>query len=194
MTTGIAAIHAYVTDTTDSSSRSRVFSLSTGLLFTGVALGPTIGSLLVKYTKNILSVFYFATIIHILYGLMIWFVIPESLSRAKKAKAQQMYKDNLNTLAHGPAKTWVKSLFSFLQPLAVILPTKVKDRQSREKGRNWNLTCVAIAYSCVVCVVVSITALISQAVSLTKGIGVISLQYPIYFTHVWLDISRRKLP
>ena len=84
------ATHAYLSDTTTPATRSRTFSLMLGLLFCGMALGPTLGGLLISRTNNILSVFYAAATLHATYALLALFVVPESLTKERaKANAEQ---------------------------------------------------------------------------------------------------------
>ncbi|KAG8832236.1 hypothetical protein FRC17_001684, partial [Serendipita sp. 399] len=154
--TGSAATHAYLSDTTTSLNRSRIFSFMLGLLFGGMAVGPVIGGLLITRTGNLLSVFYLSFIVHILYFFMTLTVVPESLtkeameSNRKRANPeatdvpsdQQTWK-HMNTLQR--ATKVFRVVFFFLTPLSVFLPQQVGNSQRK----NWNLTLLAIAYGIV---------------------------------------------
>ncbi|RDB23050.1 putative membrane protein C14C4.07 [Hypsizygus marmoreus] len=168
MTTAIAAMHAYLADTTTEGTRSRTFSLSLGLLFTGMAIGPTFGGLLIRATGKTLSVFYAAGLAHLIYALMVWFIIPESLLRQQMNQSQVKYDDELHDMARdrevNPAVGFlvrVKRLFAFLSPLTVFLP-EIKERRPgdnplKRKKRDWNLTLVAAGYGMAVTVMGSYT-------------------------------------
>ena len=132
-----AAIHAYIADCTPPGSRSRIFSLAIGLMFMGLAAGPTLGSVIIRETGNILSVFYMATGAHFIYAIFVWFILPESLTRRKMVKARQRYAEaraeEQRQIRQGREESglgvWMlmtlKSVFGFLSPLAVFAPVKI---------------------------------------------------------------------
>ncbi|KZT56416.1 MFS general substrate transporter [Calocera cornea HHB12733] len=164
MPTATAAAHAYVGDSTPPEARGRMFSLYAGLIFTGIGLGPSLGSLLIKYTDDLLSVFYLTTLGHILYAIAITVFIPESLSMAARkriAKKNEMRKrahreeeEEISRLRMGPRgavlTAWkvVRPFFGFLSPLALFAPTKAIPGQAGYAigKRDWNLTFMATCY------------------------------------------------
>ena len=75
--------------------RSALFSLDMGLLFTGIAIGPALGGLIIRFTGRFIIVFYISTAIHVVYSLLIWFVIPESLSPSDMQAARSRHKHDL---------------------------------------------------------------------------------------------------
>ncbi|KAF9500505.1 MFS general substrate transporter [Pleurotus eryngii] len=153
LASSIAAMHAYVADTTTSHGRSRMFSLSLGLMFTGVALGPALGSLLIRATHQTLSVFYAATVAHLIYASMVWFIVPESLTKrqmhefkAKHIENEAIFRDrdrSTNSLAT-EAIIQIRNLLRFLRPLAIFFPTMVETK--RGPRRDWSLALVAASY------------------------------------------------
>lgn len=162
MTSAVAAIHAYMADTTDEGSRSRVLSLSLGLLFSGMAVGPVLGGLLIRFTGHALSVFYVATAVHIVYALLIWVAIPESLTKKDMAEAKAKYDEEMCELARerdlNPTVGFLvklKRIFSFLSPLAIFMPEieRADENPLKIPRRNWNLTLMAIGYGSTVSVV-----------------------------------------
>ncbi|KAF8643895.1 hypothetical protein AX16_008911 [Volvariella volvacea WC 439] len=169
LTSAIAAIHAYMADTSTEATRSRLYSLSSGLLFAGMAIGPTLGSLLIRYTQSTLSVFWVAGVTQILYAIMAWFIIPESLSKDKMVQFRAQYAQQLaETAQHrerNPAAgllVRVKKLFTFLSPLSVFLP----DLNQRQAGspmslkrirRDWALALLVISYGFTLTVIGSYT-------------------------------------
>ena len=145
-----------------SSSRSRVFSMNLGLLATGMALGPTIGGLLIHFSGQVLSVFYLAGSLHLMYSFLVWFIIPESLAKGHMELAKARYAESLPRV--DPNSSLVvkftriaRRLFSFLRPLAILGPTK-KVPGSTLKGRrkDWNLTLLAVAYGFTIALAVSV--------------------------------------
>ncbi|KAF8969597.1 major facilitator superfamily domain-containing protein [Flammula alnicola] len=165
MTTGIAAMHGYVADTTNESARSRVFSLSLGLLFIGIALGPTLGSLLIHVTGQTLSVFYVATGLHVLYSIFIWTILPESVSQKRMSHAKTKYALEVLEIANererNPAISILvkaRRLFAFLSPLTVFSPAEEENAIGNPlKGpkRDWNLTLLVLAYAFTISIMAS---------------------------------------
>lgn len=181
MTSGVAASHAYMADTTSAGTRydhilllllmnmysllrrSRIFSLALGLMFTGIAIGPTLGGLLIRYTQKTISVFFAAAAAHLLYGILIWFVIPESLSKQQMKESTVKHNMELNDAATTREMTQTlgllvrsKRLFAFLSPLSIFLPETVDRSENPLKGRkkNWDLTLVALGYGFVISIMV----------------------------------------
>ncbi|PIL24217.1 hypothetical protein GSI_13970 [Ganoderma sinense ZZ0214-1] len=132
-----------------------MFSRNLGLMFTGVAIGPVLGGLLIRFTGTFIIVFYISAIIHIIYALLVWFVIPESLSKADMLGARARYKlakeEYFAAHAHGGALVFFKRMFSFLTPLAIFLPVRVDGgKPSKGRKRDWNLLLVVMSYGFVI--------------------------------------------
>ncbi|OBZ69346.1 putative membrane protein C14C4.07 [Grifola frondosa] len=129
-----AAIHAYIADCTEPGSRSRVFSLFLGVVFTGMGLGPTLGGLLIRFSGNILSVFYGAAGIHVLYAILIWIFVPESLSPLSMTESRKRHVADIEAYrranTNGGAVVLLKKVFGFLSPLNLFFPNVIND------GRN----------------------------------------------------------
>ena len=144
-----------------SSFRSRIFSLSLGLLSTGVALGPTLGGLLIRFTGQVLSVFYMAGCLHLMYSLMVWFIIPESLTKGQMELAKARYANSLppdpDSSLDARFARITRRVFPFLMPLAILGPTEKQPRNTTKRGRkDWNLTLLAVAYGLTVAMTVSV--------------------------------------
>ncbi|KAF8077579.1 major facilitator superfamily domain-containing protein [Lyophyllum atratum] len=176
LTAAAAAMHAYIADTTTEANRSRTFALSLGLLFTGMAFGPTLGSLLIRVTGQLLSVFYVATLLHLIYASMVWFVLPESLLQSQMQQSRVKYEEELRDTARdresNPAVgllVRVKRLFTFLSPLTVFLPelkaARLGDNPLKRKRRDWNLTLLAVVYGLAVSIMGSYTFKFQYAAS-----------------------------
>ncbi|KAL0946702.1 hypothetical protein HGRIS_012889 [Hohenbuehelia grisea] len=165
VTTASAAMHAYIADTTSPSSRSRFLSLSLGILFIGIALGPTLGSLIIRLTQQALFVFYLAAGLHAFYAFICWFVLPESLSEKdmiefrensrKKELAESRERElevanGAGLLTRTASST--KRCFKFLAPLGIFIPFR---DSSSLTGRNWNLTLIALGYGFTISIMAS---------------------------------------
>lgn len=120
-------------------------------------IGVSVGGLLITKTNDMLSVFYIATAGHLIIALLVWFILPESLSpevRAAHASAREAAK--LNTTGEeflagpkglmGNLQRLFSGTFEFLAPLKILLPRK---KEAGEPGaaqgkRDWNITFIAI--------------------------------------------------
>ena len=126
-----------------------------------MALGPTLGSLLIRFTGQALSVFYVAGCIHLVYSFMVWFIVPESLTKGQMELAKTRYAESLrvepNSNLDARFTRTARRLLSFLIPLAILGPTE-KEPGNILKGRkkDWNLTLLAVAYGFTVAMMVSI--------------------------------------
>ncbi|KAG9040367.1 hypothetical protein FS837_000736 [Tulasnella sp. UAMH 9824] len=156
MWTASAAAHAYLSDCTDPHARARTFSMYTGTLFIGIALGPTLGSLLIRVTGDLLTPFYLALAGHILATLYMWLVLPESLSAEDMARNRQKREIILQEQAEALRQSrrsgsWRDKLLAFkflltpFEPVLLFWPRKREVGQPG-RGRDWNLTLIATAY------------------------------------------------
>jgi MFS family permease len=128
--------------------RARIFSLSAGLLFSGMAIGPWLGGQIIHYTGDLLSVFYFAAAIHLCSSILWLMIVPESLQENvrlanKAAQEERLAKDRLEN----PRFSW-GDLFKFLQPLKMLLPRDRLPGDPRGRGKDWNLTLLVGAHAC----------------------------------------------
>ncbi|KAI0647308.1 major facilitator superfamily domain-containing protein [Trametes meyenii] len=145
-------IHAYMSDCTSPANRAKIFSRYLGLLFTGMAIGPTLGGLVIRFSGSFISVFYIATGLHLFFALLIWFVIPESLSpqEMKAAQIRQEVEDEEYRAAHRHGGTLVllKKMFAFLTPLLLFVPIALNEggTPSKANRRDWSLCLVVAAY------------------------------------------------
>lgn len=139
---------------------ARMFSLLLGLMFTGMSLGPTLGSVLINRTHNVLSVFYVATTVHVFYACLIWFVVPESLAPMQMQQARKLYDDALRAASVTKKKALFKRVFSFLEPLVLLLPGSVGPLEGRnplkKQKKDWSLFLLALAHGCVLLLIVSL--------------------------------------
>ncbi|KAG2158263.1 major facilitator superfamily domain-containing protein [Suillus bovinus] len=150
MTTGVAASHAYLADSTHRSERSRMFSLALGAVFFGVALGPVIGGILIWATGSTLSAFYLSATVHALYAAFMFLIVPESQTKARAFGAQKRRQASLerrNGEALGVASV-LKSAMRFFSPLAILMPehTNVDGNPLKHSKRDWSLCFIVASY------------------------------------------------
>jgi hypothetical protein len=154
LTSAVAVTHTYISDTSTPDTRSRVLSLNLGLLFLGMAIGPTFGSMVINLSGTIMSVFFLATAVHFLYSFIVWLILPESRTKKQMHQSKLKYAEELSKLKADRALSQpsgllirLRRLFSFLSPLTIFSPIKVHDGNPLKRHRrDWNLTIVAVAY------------------------------------------------
>ncbi|KAM0751846.1 MFS general substrate transporter [Meredithblackwellia eburnea MCA 4105] len=176
MSTASAATNAYISDSSEAGSRARLFAVLGGLLFGGIALGPSLGSLVIRLTGTIVGPFYVALVIHIIYLFAVVFVIPESLSHARQVAARHRHQEELAARAAkeveeveaAAAKGWIyvawthtkRTLmrpWAFLRPLNLLLPKRgpvaeedlpiLRSRGPPRQGWDTELTKLGIGYA-----------------------------------------------
>ncbi|KAH9060380.1 MFS general substrate transporter [Lactarius deliciosus] len=138
----IAAFHAYIADCSDPATRSRIFSRLLGMLFTGMALGPSLGGLAERLSGNPYVVFYIALGSHAIAACFFWLVVPESLLPAQMDAARRAHRAS----NQGYIPSWV---FGFFAPLTVFAPVARKDGVTPQKflKKDWSLTWLALSYA-----------------------------------------------
>jgi len=147
------------------SLRSQIFSLNLGLLFTGLAIGPTLGSLLIRSTGQTLSIFYATTIFHFMYTFVVFLVLPESTTKEWMGRARSKYDaELLNSSVEGERDSLaalfrrIKRFSAFLGPLSIFVPSQqnIDGNVSNDRRRDWNLTLLAVAYGCMLSIMVGL--------------------------------------
>ena len=85
-----------------------------------------------------MAVFFMATMVHVGYALLIWFIVPESLTKAQRRQSRAKY---VREKAEGGRGSLIKRVFP-LAPISLILPQKVVSANGMKYRRDWNLTIV----------------------------------------------------
>ncbi|KAI0260813.1 major facilitator superfamily domain-containing protein [Gloeopeniophorella convolvens] len=138
---GIAAVHAYLADCTEPAMRSRIFSRFLGLVFTGMAFGPSLGGIAERLSGSPYIIFYLALGSHCINAFFTWFVIPESLLPAQMEAARRAKR--------AESSRWYGKIFGFITPLAVFAPTAPEGGGATPQKaikRDWSLTWMAFSY------------------------------------------------
>lgn len=198
--TAVAAQHAYIAETSNDATRARYLSLNLGLMFTGLAIGPTVGSLLIRSTGVIISVFWLTLAVHLLYAVLIFAGLPEPLSQRRMMASRKKYADELRDDAEDRASCstpgWrmrAKRLFKFLAPLSILLPNFVEnDRKPlKTKERDWTLALIAVAYGFTISII-SLTPFLFQYATAAFGWSTETIGYWLSFVGasraIWLTI------
>ncbi|QDS69756.1 hypothetical protein FKW77_010165 [Venturia effusa] len=115
----MAVSHSYASDVTPASKRNVVFGYFHGCLFTGIALGPIIAGSIIKVTGDVITMFYLAAGCHFVFVLMLIFVIPESVTKARQLQARKKFRDAAEAR---PVTSPLRKLqaFNLLEPLKIL--------------------------------------------------------------------------
>ncbi|KAG9087030.1 hypothetical protein FRC07_012928, partial [Ceratobasidium sp. 392] len=144
--TAIAISHAYVSDCVPSTERSRWFSLWSGIIFGGMAFGPSLGSLITGFTQNIMVIFYINVVFDAIYTIFVAFILPESMSPEALRSASESRK---LAESHSKSSWWretIGKLLTVVAPLTMFLP-RVVSRSGSRKRYDWNPTFVGLAFA-----------------------------------------------
>jgi hypothetical protein len=149
------------------------------------------GSLLIRNTGKTISVFYLAAIVHTIYAFLIFFGLPEPLSKRRRKASQLKYAEELRAGAEERQSTSgvaaviarIKRLFKFLSPLSVFMPDFVDNGRNplKRKERDWNLLLIAAAYGFTISIMVSFTCRFRlDRPSFTPDcVGIIPVHFPV---------------
>lgn len=93
MPTLSATNNAYIADCTPDGTRAQIYSRIMGVLMLGLAIGPVLGSAIIRRAHDVLAVFYFSTVLHSCMFLVVLFLLPESLSTAARSQLVKQAED-----------------------------------------------------------------------------------------------------
>lgn len=120
-TAAMAIANAYATDCTPPARRNISFGYLHGCLFTGIALGPILGGLIVKATGRIVTIFYASLAVHACFIMFIAVCVPESLSKARQETAREKH---MELKAQRGSSDWIDRIraVNVLEPLKILWP------------------------------------------------------------------------
>ncbi|CEL55849.1 putative membrane protein C14C4,07 OS=Schizosaccharomyces pombe (strain 972 / ATCC 24843) GN=SPAC14C4.07 PE=1 SV=1 [Rhizoctonia solani AG-1 IB] len=145
-----AAFNAYISDATPAgTSRAKIFARFFGIIFVGVAIGPTLSSLLP------FNPFRSSITLGVLNLILVLLFLPESLTKEQRtalaasrvslaSEVQKPENQGLIRRIIGYVTGTVRGTF---EPMAILLPKKRKSQGQAVSGNDWNLTYLAIALS-----------------------------------------------
>lgn len=128
---GYSAVNAmsqcYISDVTPSGTRARLFSLMTGVMFAGIAVGPTIGGYLTVATGDVFATLWTSTVLHASIVLALPF-FPESLSRERREKARQQRAEARDAAPPDASLTqrFQDTVLAPLHSLRILKPEKIE--------------------------------------------------------------------
>lgn len=99
--------------------------------------------------------FYLGAALRFIHTIIIWTVLPESLTAVKMHRASLAHQETPSPNHQHTLLQRFQSLFSFLKPLSILLPEKISDENSAKIGRrDWNLTFVVLSFTTMLLAVV----------------------------------------
>ncbi|KAK9463728.1 major facilitator superfamily domain-containing protein [Lipomyces oligophaga] len=123
----MATAQAYATDCTMPEDRASVFGLFHACLFLGFATGPAMGGYIIKVTGNMMSTFYFAIVMQVIFMVFVAFVLPESISAQSRESARQAHaraiQDQAEQFGSASSLHDLVHRINFIAPLKVLRPT-----------------------------------------------------------------------
>ncbi|OZJ06831.1 hypothetical protein BZG36_00064 [Bifiguratus adelaidae] len=102
-------MHSYVSDCTDAATRSIWFGRFYGMMYLGIAIGPSLGSYLIKQFGSVLVLIYIAFVADLVFLLYVSFVLPESNERVRRQQ-KGLYVEHTEErpVSPGPKTFWQK--------------------------------------------------------------------------------------
>ncbi|KAJ7753728.1 hypothetical protein B0H16DRAFT_1722928 [Mycena metata] len=143
---------AYLSDVSMGEKRSRLFTVVLGLVWAGSSIDVKLGDFVLQKTSSLLWVFYTAAALRIIHACLVWFILPESLTREQMHRTTVAHQEtHLSTTSEPLPLLWFKRLFFFLKPLSMLFPEKVSPANSPVR-RDWSLTILVAASATMVLV------------------------------------------
>lgn len=122
-TAGSLLTQSYTSDSSPPSKRSVYIGYVHACLFSGIALGPLLAGLFVKWTGSLISIFYVIVGCHSFFIFFMFFITPESLSKRKRVTAQEKWKkEKQEKIESMGAWLYFAQSVNPLQPLAILWP------------------------------------------------------------------------
>lgn len=139
---------------------------------------------------------------HLFYALLVWIVLPESLTKRQMSAARARHEEALKGLKDAQDAGVAVGLlmrmqraFAFLSPLMLFVPARVESVNPLKAGtRNWNLTFVAVSYGLVMMIMVRLVSFFTANMrSYEIRAGFVRVQISVYAGQVRVVIRNCML-
>lgn len=87
----LSVSNSFITDVADPEERVMLLGFSNGALYAGFGFGPLIGSLILRYTKNVFSTLYTSLILSVAFLVIVFFFIHESRPKMLRRMSQSLH-------------------------------------------------------------------------------------------------------
>ncbi|KMP03229.1 hypothetical protein CIRG_02921 [Coccidioides immitis RMSCC 2394] len=135
-TTAVALTQSYAADCIPPERRNVAFGYFHGVLFSGIALGPLIAGYLIRFTNNVLVVFYSVLGCQALFLFCITFIVPESVPKENQEYNRRKRKIQLLG-ANGIRPSWKDfNPLGLLKPLSILFPPETKSTALLPEKKN----------------------------------------------------------
>jgi hypothetical protein len=123
----------------------------TGGYWTGNGLGSFVSALVVRLTGTSVSVLYMAIILDMVFLVLCWLVVPDSLVPAQLAINRASHRHELarrRANNSGVISSTKKFVLPVIEPLAIFVPTNTSfgPVSTRLNRKEWGLLLLSIAY------------------------------------------------
>ncbi|KAK5118308.1 hypothetical protein LTR62_002821 [Meristemomyces frigidus] len=135
----MAIANSYASDCTPPATRNIAFGYFHACLFSGLAIGPIAAGYLVKWTGQIVVVFYILLGVHTFFVLFIAFAVPESLSKKRQLASREKHAQEQVKLGSASDWMWWGRQVNLLEPLKILWPTG----RHASPALRWNLIVLA---------------------------------------------------
>ncbi|PGH05266.1 hypothetical protein AJ80_08374 [Polytolypa hystricis UAMH7299] len=149
VTTAIALTQSYAADCTPPERRNVAFGYFHGVLFSGIALGPLAAGYLIKWTGNILVVFYPVLVCMSFFLFFMLFVVPESVSKERQRANREKRGIRLFDVSKLSSTSWRDlNPLALFEPLSILWPAaknKPTTTSSKRALRDLRVNLIALA-------------------------------------------------
>ncbi|KAK9471144.1 major facilitator superfamily domain-containing protein [Dipodascopsis tothii] len=124
-TVQMAMVMSYASDCTAPENRASVFGVLHGAMFLGIAVGPALGGLVVRFTGDLINMYYCSITMQVLSIVAMFTIVPESLSAQRQLNAREVHRLSRQFDPHTPRRSLsgrVYSALNIVEPLRVLWP------------------------------------------------------------------------
>jgi Major Facilitator Superfamily len=127
---------SYVSDCTDSATRTAVVSILDAMLFGGLAVGPTLGSLFLQRFGHLSRLFATTLSMNLACLTLVVLLLPESRAPKSRRSSQAIYDASRHHM-RTTYTNWQKHMYrmNFLRPLGMLMFRHLQKRQDRRNAR-----------------------------------------------------------
>lgn len=119
-TGAVALVTSYASDCSSPETRNLAFGYFHGVLFTGVAAGPFLAALVLKQGGRVFDIFSVTLAFQVLYCLIVWLIVPESLSEEQQHIAREKHRMKRMHEETNWLSRW--NPLTLIAPLSILMP------------------------------------------------------------------------
>ncbi|KAK2737792.1 hypothetical protein FQN55_000903 [Onygenales sp. PD_40] len=146
VTTAVALTQSYAADCIPPERRNVAFGYFHGVLFSGIAVGPLVAGYLIKWTGNILIVFYCVIGCLLFFVIFMISVVPESLSKERQQRNRE--ERDIRIFSFSKVSQWSLADFNplnLVKPLSILFPSASGSNISTGTLRHLRINLIVLA-------------------------------------------------